>query len=71
MTDITFTSTGGHIVSMEIYPDLPNGLSFDNQSGRISGTPLEVIPETTFTVFANNSAGAGTAIVILSVIELG
>ena len=50
---------------------MPNGLSFNNQSGRISGTPLEVIPETTFTVFANNTAGSGTASVTLTVIELG
>ena len=71
MTDINFSSIGGYIVSMEIHPELPNGLSFNSQSGRISGTPLEVIPETTFTVFANNSAGSGTASVILSVVELG
>lgn len=71
MTDITFSSIGGHIESMEIYPELPNGLSFDNISGRISGTPSEVMTENTFTVFANNSAGSGTASVTLSVIELG
>lgn len=71
MTDITFSSIGGHIESMEIYPELPNGLSFDNISGRISGTPSEVLAENTFTVFANNSAGSGTASVTLSVIELG
>lgn len=71
MTDITFSSIGGHIESMEIYPELPNGLSFDNISGRISGTPSEVMAENTFTVFANNSAGSGTATVTLSVIELG
>ncbi|MFL2961504.1 MAG: YHYH protein [Candidatus Poseidoniaceae archaeon] len=71
MTDITFSSIGGHIESMEIFPDLPTGISFDNISGRISGTPAEVMPETTFTVYANNSAGSGTASVVLSVIELG
>ena len=71
MTDITFSSIGGYIASMEIHPELPNGLSFDNQSGRISGTPQEVIPETTFTVFANNSAGSGTASVTLTVIDIG
>ena len=71
MTDITFSSIGGHIDSMEIHPELPQGLLFDNQSGRISGTPLEVMPETTFTVFANNTAGSGTASVTLTVIELG
>ena len=71
MTDITFTSIGGHIVSMEIHPELPEGLFFDNQSGRISGTPSEVIAETMFTVYANNSAGSGTASITLTVIELG
>ena len=71
MTDITFSSIGGHIESMEINPELPDGLSFDNISGRISGTPIEVISETTFTVYANNSAGSGTASITLSVIELG
>ena len=71
MTDITFSSIGGHISSMEIHPELPEGLLFDNQSGRISGTPTEIIQETTFTVFANNSAGSGTASVTLTVIELG
>ena len=71
MTDITFTSIGGHIVSMEIHPELPEGLLFDNQSGRISGTPSEVIAETIFTVYANNSAGSGTASITLTVIELG
>ena len=71
MTDITFSSIGGYIVTMEIHPELPEGLSFDNQSGRISGTPTEVIAETDFTVYANNSAGSGTATVTLSVIEQG
>ena len=71
MADITFTSIGGHIVSMEIHPELPEGLLFDNQSGRISGTPSEVIAETIFTVYANNSAGSGTASITLTVIELG
>ena len=68
MTDITFSSIGGYIVSMEIHPELPEGLSFDDQSGRISGTPTELIAETIFTVYANNSAGSGTC---LSVIEQG
>ena len=71
MTDITFSSIGGYIVSMEIDPELPSGLSFNDQSGRISGTPTEAMAETIFTVYANNSAGSGTASVTLSVIEQG
>ena len=71
MTDITFTSEGGHIETWEISPDLPTGLDFDSEHGRISGTASEVMEETTYIVYANNSAGSGTASVTLSVIELG
>ncbi|MGB2031965.1 MAG: YHYH protein, partial [Candidatus Poseidoniaceae archaeon] len=71
MTDITFSSIGGYIVTMEIHPELPSGLTFNDQSGRISGTPNEAMVETIFTVYANNSAGSGTATVTLSVIEQG
>ena len=71
MSDITFSNIGGHIVSMEIAPDLPSGLSFDNQSGKISGTPSELMDETVFTVYANNTAGSATATVTLSVIDQG
>ncbi len=69
MTDITFMSEGGHVETWEISPSLPTGINFD--SGKISGTPSEVIEETTFTVYANNSAGSDTASVTLSVVELG
>ena len=71
MAEIVFSSEGGHIESWEIYPELPSGVSFDTNHGRISGTPSEIIDETIFTVYANNSAGSGTASVTLSVIELG
>ena len=71
MSDITFSNIGGHIVSMEIDPDLPSGLSFDNQSGKISGTPSELMDETVFTVYANNTAGSATSTVTLSVIDQG
>ncbi len=71
MSDITFSNIGGRIVSMEIDPDLPSGLSFDNQSGKISGTPSELMDETIFTVYANNTAGSATATVTLSVIDQG
>ena len=71
MSDIMFSNIGGHIVSMEIAPDLPSGLSFDNQSGKISGTPSELMDETVFTVYANNTAGSATATVTLIVIDQG
>lgn len=71
MTDITFSSEGGHIETWAISPDLPTGLDFDLEHGRISGTASDVMEETTYIVYANNSAGSGTASVTLSVIELG
>jgi hypothetical protein len=71
MAYIEFTSEGGHIESWEISPALPAGINFDINSGRISGTPSEIVEETTYTVYANNSAGSGTASITLSVIELG
>ena len=71
MTDVTFTSEGGHIESWGVSPPLPNGITLDLNSGRISGTPLQAMPETVFIVYANNSAGSGTASVTLSIIELG
>ncbi|MDP6864245.1 MAG: YHYH protein [Candidatus Poseidoniaceae archaeon] len=71
MEDITFTSEGGHVDTWEISPSLPSGLSFDIDSGRISGTPSEAFEETTFIVYANNSAGSATASITLSAIELG
>ena len=71
MAYIEFTSGGGHIESWEISPALPAGINFDINSGRISGTPSEIVEEATYTVYANNSAGSGTANITLSVIELG
>ena len=71
MTDVTFISEGGHIETWEISPELPAGLDFDSEHGRISGTASDVMEETTYIVYANNSAGSGTASVTLSVIELG
>ena len=71
MAYIEFTSEGGHIESWGISPALPAGINFDINSGRISGTPSEIVEETTYIVYANNTAGSGTASVTLSVIELG
>ncbi|MDC3070203.1 putative Ig domain-containing protein, partial [bacterium] len=41
----------------EIAPDLPAGVTINPQTGVISGTPTEVMAETTFTVYGNNSQG--------------
>ena len=43
MTDITFSNIGGHIVSMEIHPELPEGFHSTINLEEFQGTPLEVI----------------------------
>ena len=43
----------------EISPDLPAGVIINPQNGFISGTPTEVIGNTTYTVYGNNTQGGG------------
>ena len=52
---------------MEIYPDLPNGLTFVN--GIISGTATVNSTRTTYTVWANNTGGSASAMINLTVVE--
>ncbi|MGB2081293.1 MAG: putative Ig domain-containing protein, partial [Poseidonia sp.] len=59
MANVTATKTGGIVVSWEIAPSLPSGLSFDN--GTIYGLPLANMSATTYTVYANNSGGSASA----------
>jgi len=51
--------TGGYYIS----PALPAGLSFDNKTGTISGTPTVASASKNYTVTAYNSAGFATATV--------
>ena len=53
---------GGTVSSWEISPDLPIGLTFNNTTGAITGTPVS--KQTTaksYTVWANNSGGSTSA----------
>ena len=61
------TSSGGAVTNWEITPTLPAGLSFDNATGAISGTPTAVSNSTTYTVTATNSGGSATATVSILV----
>ena len=61
------TPTGGAVVSYEITPDLPAGLSWDPANGYISGKPTAVSPATTYTVTARNSGGSVTATLRIAV----
>jgi sugar lactone lactonase YvrE len=57
MSSITVSNSGGVATSYSISPSLPNGLLFDTLSGTISGTPVALLGQTTFTITATNSAG--------------
>ena len=65
--DITIASTGGTVGSYSIDPAIGNGLSFDENSGTISGTPTAVAEAITYTITATNSAGMDTAMVAITV----
>jgi len=50
-----------------ISPTLPAGLSFNNYTGVISGTPTVTSPATNYTVTATNGGGSSTAVVNITV----
>ncbi|MBA4719402.1 MAG: cadherin-like beta sandwich domain-containing protein [Nitrosopumilus sp.] len=63
ITPVTITSTGGTVVSYSISPAIDNGLSFDTNTGVISGTPTAVAALKTYTITATNVTGNDTATV--------
>ena len=67
MTDITPTVGGGTVLTWEISPSLPSGLSFT--SGVISGKPFANQSTVTYTVYANNSGGSASATFDLTINE--
>jgi hypothetical protein len=70
MTPFTPISTGGNVVSWSIdsvLESLPEGLIFDNLTGTISGTPVNPLDETTFSITATNSGGSLTQIFLIKI----
>ena len=59
----------GEITSWEINASLPAGLSFGTSNGTIWGTPTELWPSWTYTIWANNSGGSVSATVTLEVLD--
>ncbi len=54
-----------------IAPNLPNGLTFDEATGIISGTPTMSLPSTDFVITATNSFGSDSFVITIAVDTLG
>ena len=52
-----------------ISPDLPNWLSIHPTTGTISGTPRELLTNTTFTITVSNSGGTNTTTITIEVLD--
>jgi hypothetical protein len=57
----TFTQNGGAVTNCSVTPALPAGLSINNSTCVISGTPSSTLASTTYSVVATNSLGASSA----------
>ena len=67
ITTLTPTNSGGTVVTWDINPALPTGLSFSTANGSISGTPSVSTPAAPYTVTAINSGGSSTVSPIIEV----
>ena len=67
ISTIVPSNTGGEATTWEINGSLPSGLSFGTSNGSIWGTPDTITASTTYTVWANNSAGSGSTTITLTV----
>ena len=64
VSGVTPTNSGGVIETWSIAGILPNGLSFNNLNGEITGTPLDVTPTSvTVTITATNPADSSVTTV--------
>jgi gliding motility-associated-like protein len=64
------TVAGGEVVSYGISPSLPVGVNFNTISGVISGTPIELLAQTIFTITATNNCGSTSGTFTLAVYDV-
>ena len=67
ITTLTPANGGGAVSSYTINTPLPAGLTFNPNTGVISGTPTTVTATATYTITATNSAGSNSTSVTLTV----
>ncbi len=67
ITTSTPTNSGGTITSCSSNPALPAGLSINNTTCAISGTPSAITATTTYTITATNTGGNGTTTIDITV----
>ena len=63
------TNTGGNVTTWAINGTLPSGVTFNTQTGVLSGTPTELWPQTSYMVWANNSGGSSVAYINITVVD--
>ena len=59
--------TGGRVEKYTCEPDLPDGLSLDEKSGIISGTPQNAQNDQGYTVTASNIGGSASTILKIKI----
>lgn len=67
ITSITPRNSGSPATSWAITPSLPAGLSLNQTTGSISGTPSAISSSASYTVTATNTTGSSTASFTMSV----
>jgi len=70
ITSLIPTISGGGVATYNVNPALPAGLSINNTTGVISGTPTEIITGTNYLVTANNSGGITMFLVNITVNDI-
>ena len=69
MQALTPSFTGDGPQFWVINPSLPSGITFDRDSGVISGTPVEVSQSIRYTIIGSNAMGSTNTWIDLEVIE--
>ena len=67
ITTLNPTNVGGGVTTWAINATLPSGLTFETSNGSIWGTPDTVTAATTYTIWANNSAGSNSTSITFTV----